>query len=315
VRQAWQCRGCKGPPLPEKWEGCCPNCHRPYRPVPIRVAENEVDGAEIEPMQDGRPISPAAAAVHAKQSGAMSKTATGLAGFDWILGGGIMRAKAISLCGPEGCGKTSLLARLALACERSRIRMLLLSSEQTPEDLVVQFERYGKLPQKYVSLVHQKDHEKIKRLLEDERPDIFALDSIHDVEGVTDEDGFSMASGGQRAVHTVAKDIRDLSRDLGTFSILVCHMNSDGTIKGGTSLRHEVDGTLMLDRPPEKKNRRRVLRFNKYRFAPPNRRALFLMLDDDFKDCGPLPDDEEPREPPPAKPGLRLVDDDFNKGA
>jgi hypothetical protein len=34
---AFQCRWCKGPPLPQPWEGACPNCLGFYRPIQIYV--------------------------------------------------------------------------------------------------------------------------------------------------------------------------------------------------------------------------------------------------------------------------------------
>jgi DNA repair protein RadA/Sms len=263
-------------------------------------------------LEDGKPISPAAALVIAKQSGAMERTPTGLTGFDYILGGGYMRAKAVSFCGPEGAGKTSFLARLAISLEQRGIRFLLQSSEQSPEDLVTQFQRYGRVPRKFVSLVHETDMDRTIRLLERERPDVYALDSIHDIDGVNAEDGALLASGGNRAVHTIAKEIRKLSRALGTFSLLVCHMNNDGTMKGGTSLRHEVDGTLMVERPSNESDATRILRFRKYRFAPPSRRARFLMLDHDFKDCGPVREPDSKRSASQSrlvhmKPALHLA--------
>lgn len=317
----FHCRGCKGPPTQEKWIGLCPNCNRPYRPIPCRV----VDGKKVEDgdedfaiIEDGEMVSPDMALKLAKQSGAMEKTPTGLEGFDWILGGGLLKGKAVAFCGMEGAGKTSFLFKLAQSCERQKLRMILCSSEQVPEDLAVQFERYGKIPKRYVSLVHRKDCDKILQLLDEERPRIFALDSVHDVEGITDEDGCGLASGGSRAVHRMAAQVRDVSRDAGAFSMLVCHMNVDGTIKGGTSLRHEVDGNLMLERPADENDVQRVLRFKKYRFAPPKRRSRYMALDNDFKDCGPLVDESapEPEPDPPQrseKPNLRLVKKEDDK--
>ena len=116
--------------------------------------------------------------------------------------------------------------------------------------------------------------------------------------GITDEDGYSMASGSDRAVTRVAKEVRRLADELEFLVFLVGHMNNDGSMAGSAHLRHAVDATLTLQYKTDDKDPHRILCFEKKtRFGTPGRRALFVMRKDGLKDLGPYEDDDEAQEP------------------
>lgn len=307
--RAYRCRRCKGKPyLPKKPEGACPYCHGFYRYERADVLEGEVDGAQLPPIKDGEPISMADLMAGKDDDKTDGKRPTGSPGFDHICDGGLPKVGGILVSAMEGLGKTTwLFGLLNLLAEKLQLKTMYISSEQSGKGLRRQFARLGLPPSKRMLVLAEQDAEAIVEAIEDADPDVVAIDSVHDVEGVRDESDYDLSSGGAGAVTRVAKTIRRLSEEMGFFAFLVGHMNNDGTMTGGSHLRHEVDGTLRIDCVTNKKDPRRILSFEKCRFAETvNRSALFLMGKEGMRDCGPLEDDSY--EPPvPTGSGPRGV--------
>lgn len=300
--RAYRCRWCKGPPLPQPPEGACPNCLGFYRYEPCYVAEGDLDGATIPPIKQGEPISAADAIAHArarKEEG--DRIETGLPGVDWVFNGGLPTKGTALFCSPAGTGKTTLAWELGRMLARKKIETLFLSSEQTIEELGAQFERLGAAPAKHFILVSETDQSAILRVIEKSRAQVVFLDSLHEVEGVTDEGGYDLASGGERAVTRIAKEIRRLADDCDFFAFLIGHMKNDGSMSGGAHLRHAVGATLLLEREGDPEGAGRILRFKeKNRFGPIGRKSRFQMTQTGLRDLGPV-QQEVPIETPAGK--------------
>lgn len=306
MREGWVCRGCKGPPLPWPPLGPCPNCKRYLRHEMVRLRDGELDGADIEPMRDGEPMS-ADALMAGEEEKDETKRPSGIAGLDWVFDGGLPRVGTILLAAKEGSGKTTLLWQVGQRLSKQKVPTLFESSEQTLRKLRRQFKRLGPCHGMVVHCAEDKDS--LVRAVEKERPEFVVLDSVHHVTNVTDEGGFDVAAGGERAVTIIAKEFNKLAEDFGCLVVLVGHMNNDGTMAGGSHLRHAVDATLTLTRSDDKRDPKRILEFwGKSRFGDASKRALFVMNDTGLKDYGPLLNEGETADQkPPTKPGLRLV--------
>lgn len=288
---AYRCRRCKGPPLPEPPEGRCPNpeCGGFYRHERIHVREGDVDGAEVQAVKDGEPISAHDLMASLEGDDSVKKRVTGMTGLDWVFDGGLPMFGAILLCAREGTGKTTLLYELFRKLAAMKVDTLYISTEQSLKDLGRQFSRCGPAPAKHMTMHSEIDRDAIIRCIEKQNPQVVAIDSLHDIENVTDESGFSMASGQPSAVTRVAKEIRRLTAELQFLAFLVGHMNNDGTMAGGSHLRHALDASLVLERSDNKKDPRRILQFQgKSRFGTLGRKALFLMGEAGLTDKGPL---------------------------
>lgn len=97
--RAYQCRGCKGPPLPKPWPGeRCPNCRRFFNWKEV----NDTSGTEIVEPVDGEVIS-FQDAVDTRVE--VPKIETGIAGIDHVLCGGLPPGALILLTGDPGAGK------------------------------------------------------------------------------------------------------------------------------------------------------------------------------------------------------------------
>lgn len=293
--RAYRCRRCHGTPVPQPPEdGKCEHCGGFYRHEVTHVRDGEVDGAEIQPMKEGEPISAADLLANLEDDETMQKRQTGMAGLDWVFDGGLPYFGAILLCAKAGTGKSTFLWEMLRWLAKKKVSTLYISSEQSLKDLGRQFARLGSVPAKYMTVHAETDRDGIISAIEKCEPEILVLDSLHEVEGVTDESGYDMASGGPNAVTRVAKEIRRLSTELEFLAFLVGHMNNDGTMAGGSHLRHAVDATLVLRPGEDEKDPRRILEFEgKTRFGPRGRRGLFMMGEKSMKDCGPLKEEGE----------------------
>lgn len=308
VEYEHRCRGCKKVRVPPI-EGPCPHCRRYLRTTKKRLRNSEE--CEEPELPEG-PVSVGALLADRETPRMWEKRVTGLAGVDHVFFGGLPVVGSVLLCAREGIGKTSWVFDLLMTV---RIRSLFLSTEQSKEDLIRQFSRFGAgriaRASKYMSIESLTDLDDILAVVEDYKPQILAVDSLHDIEGVTDDNDKPLASGREGAVTRAAKLLHRLARRLELFAILVGHMANDGTMMGGAHLRHAVDGVLGLYPMSEREDDpRRLLRFRgKSRFARLGHQALFRMTDDGFRDCGPWvekrKDDNDPS-PGGGRPLRRL---------
>lgn len=310
MRQAFQCRMCKGPPVSAEPLGACKNCSRFARHNSIRIPEDGERSSEF-PMEVIKLNEPVAAdtLMAGEDDESEKPLQTGSAGIDWVFDDRFPRVGTILFAAKEGSGKSTWLWQLLQRLGKKRIikKSLFESSEQSLGGLRRQFKRCGSLPAGM--LVHCDDNKaSLFRAIEKEEPEILVLDSLHHVTGIEDEDGYTMAAGAPRAVAKIAKDINKLAEEIGLLAFLVGHMGNDGVMQGGAGLRHAVDATLGLWRSDDLKDTRRILQFEtKTRFGRPDRRALFMMSETGLKDCGPILDEDDKPKEPPIKPGLRLV--------
>jgi DNA repair protein RadA/Sms len=218
---------------------------------------------------------------------------TGMPGVDWVFDGGLPYFGVILLSAREGSGKSTWLIELLYRLTKNGLSVLYNQTEQSDKDIRRQFKRLGK-PPKGMMISTVRDKDKIIDLLHKHKPDVFALDSINHVLNVCDSSGYDLAPGSPRAITQIAREFKDACDELEVLSFLVAHMTNDGTITGGSNLRHTVDAVLALDRPDDETDPKRYLRFrSKTRFGELGRRALFVMGKDGLKDHGPL-DDAKP---------------------
>lgn len=282
------CRVCKTvrpPPI----EGPCPTCGGYVRCVPKRRR----GGMDEDDMPQGpMPV----AALLDQDPKATKRRPTGLHGVDHVFGGGLPDTGTVLFCAREGTGKTSLLVEV---CLHLRIRSLLLSTEQSKQELIDQFARFGAeriRASKHMFVESATEMDDILDIIEEVRPKVLALDSLHDIEGVSDDNGNPLTGSGERAVTRAAKVLCRLAREQKFFAFLVGHMTNEGTMMGGAHLRHAVGSVLGLYRFKEDvdSDPRRILRFQgKTRYGPLGRQALFRMTDKGFTDEGPILSDED----------------------
>ena len=207
------------------------------------------------------------------------------------LGGGIL------FTAPAGCGKSTLMQELGRSLAERDIKCLYCSSEQTLPELGQQFAWLGppgKKCARHFLLLHETDRDEIVYQIEKSRARVAVVDSLHAVENVTDDDGVPLSAGHPNAVARVAIDLKRVAAEREMTIFCIGHMKEDGTIAGGTRVRHVLDATLVLRPGSGERDPRRILEFEgKSRFGPRGRRALFMMTESGLEDRGPLLEDEK----------------------
>lgn len=304
---AWRCKACKGPPIPgnsreKPYVGPCPHCGRSRDAERVSVSEDEVQGALIQPIREGEVISLADAIAQAEIDPTLQAIATGSPGLDWVLGGGIPVGIGLLISSPPGAGKTTLLVEAFRSIAKRRTKVLYGSTEETERQLGRRFSRLqGVMPPKLRILCTQ-DIDEIEQAILDERPKVAAIDSIHKISGVTDDNGFAYSMGSHTSMTIAANRLRKLASELDMSIFCVAHVDKSGNIAGSNTVQHDLDLTLYLNGKQEMRDGRsvivgveRTLRCDgKNRYAEAGRCARFQMLADGFKDCGPWVSDVPP---------------------
>ena len=267
-----------------KWAGRCPQCG----------AWNSL----VEDVEEvGRPSSPAnplaTAAIAAGpadlplpiaevDSTEATPRPTGLDELDRVLGGGFVPGSVTLLGGEPGIGKSTLLLQALAGLSRSGggARGLLVTAEESKQQVRLRAERLGALPLG-LWLVAETSLAGIIEALDQVKPHYLVVDSIQTV--MDPELGSLPGSVAQvrGCAHRLVQEAK--RREMAT--ILVGHVNKEGSLAGPRVLEHLVDTVLSFE--GERHHALRLLRAVKHRFGPTGELGLFEMEDEGLK---PLPD-------------------------
>src|SRR5438309_9217062 len=77
------------------------------------------------------------------QGGTVQRWKTGLAEFDFVLGGGVVPGSVILVGGEPGIGKSTLLLQCAARLESAGVPTLYVSGEESPEQIRLRADRLG----------------------------------------------------------------------------------------------------------------------------------------------------------------------------
>ena len=109
--------------------------------------------------------------------------------------------------------------------------------------------------------------------MEDEKPDIMIIDSIH---ALTSND-LDSPLGSISHLKTSSQTLSEYCKKNSVILVLICHITKDGTIAGPKTLEHLVDTVLYFDQIES--DELRILRTTKNRFGPTNEIGIFKMTE------------------------------------
>lgn len=195
---------------------------------------------------------------------------TGIAEFDFVLGGGIVPGSMILIGGEPGIGKSTLLLQVAAQLEISGRPTLYVSGEESPLQVKLRADRLSSNAAE-VALLGETLLETIIATAAATEPSVLVVDSIQTV-FTADLDG---APGSVGQVRECAARLMRFAKETGITVFVVGHVTREGGIAGPKTLEHIVDTVLyfegdgMLDH--------RVLRAIKNRFGSVDEIGVFRM--------------------------------------
>lgn len=266
----WQyrCRLC-GWRQNNDWLGPCSSCGR--RCNTKRVAPDaSVDGPaafvenEVMTFQDA-----------VKFADEVTHIESGLEGFDYVLGGGLVQNKGqlVLLTGDPGSGKSTLLIQAFQALAKRRESVLYVSGEETFDQLGGRAKLLGDFHpgMRLVCGDGQIELRVVLDRVEEVKPQFVAIDSVQSI--FVDDD---YATGSATSIKIVLRQLLKFAKEEKISVVIIGHVNQEGGISGPRTLEHMVDTAVHLE--GNGIDPRRTLRCDrKNRFGPAPRKSQWLM--------------------------------------
>src|SRR4051794_9579664 len=197
---------------------------------------------------------------------------TGIGEFDRVLGGGLVPGSVTLLGGEPGVGKSTLLLQALTAVAARGGRALLVSAEESKQQVRLRAERLGPLADG-LWLVAETSLANIVAAADRVKPDLLVVDSI---QTVADPELGSLP-GSVAQVRGCAHRLVQEAKQRGMATVLVGHVTKEGSLAGPRVLEHLVDTVLTFD--GERHHALRLLRAVKHRFGSTGELGLFEMGD------------------------------------
>ncbi|HEY8176475.1 MAG TPA: DNA repair protein RadA, partial [Gemmatimonadaceae bacterium] len=269
ARTVYRCSECGAEHA--KWAGRCDTCGEWNTLVEELSGKREAGSGKREAHRRGGPVTetPKLRDVAGSES---PRWKTGLAEFDFALGGGIVPGSMILVGGEPGIGKSTLLLQVAARLQQSGRRALYASGEESPLQVRLRADRLDETAGD-VELLTETNLEIVLGTASARRPDVLIVDSIQtlytaDLEG---------APGNVGQVRECAARLMRFAKDSGTTVFVVGHVTKGGGIAGPKTLEHIVDTVLYFE--GESTLDHRILRATKNRFGSVDEIGVFRMTE------------------------------------
>ncbi|MEE9317012.1 MAG: DNA repair protein RadA [Rhodospirillales bacterium] len=197
---------------------------------------------------------------------------TGIAEFDRVTGGGMVRGSALLVGGDPGIGKSTLMLQVAAALSKT-LNPAYISGEESIDQLRLRADRLGVADADVALATATSVRDIVASLGDAGGPDLVVIDSIQTMF----VDNLESAPGTVAQVRTSAQELIRLAKRRGFALILVGHVTKDGQIAGPRILEHMVDTVLYFE--GERSHQFRILRAVKNRYGPTDEIGVFEMTD------------------------------------
>ncbi|HET9135956.1 MAG TPA: DNA repair protein RadA [Candidatus Kapabacteria bacterium] len=250
-----------------RWIGKCPECGswNSFVEESITAAPTEstkAKGARAQ-LGTGKPIK-----LSDVSTAEEDRILTGIAEFDRVLGGGIMRGSLVLIGGDPGIGKSTLLLQLARSL--LTIKTLYVSGEESPRQLKSRAERLS-MKNELLYVHAETNIEQIIEQAGELDPDVLIIDSIQTMYRPM----LDSAPGSVAQIRECTALLLQYAKSTNTPVFIVGHVTKDGVIAGPKVLEHIVDTVLQFE--GERTHAYRILRAAKNRYGSTNEIGVFSM--------------------------------------
>jgi DNA repair protein RadA/Sms len=265
-RTVYRCSEC-GAEHP-KWGGRCDACGEWNTLVeePVAAARGRTRGGRAQPTAPG-PEPVRLADIRGER---LVRWRTGIAEFDYVLGGGIVPGSLVLVGGEPGIGKSTLLLQCAARLEAAGISTLYVSGEESVDQVRLRAERIDE-DAGPVRLLPEVRVESILGRAGGGVTQVVFVDSIQ----TTYTDELDGAPGNVGQVRECAARLQRFAKETGAAVVLVGHVTRGGVIAGPKTLEHIVDTVLYFEDGAGSEFR--VLRAVKNRFGSVDEVGIFEM--------------------------------------
>ncbi len=222
-----------------------------FGPGAAAGADRAVSIADVDPAQSG-PVP------------------TGLAELDRVLGGGLVPGSVTLLGGEPGVGKSTLLLQVLSARALTGAPVLLVSAEESAQQVRRRAERLGPLPAGLM-ILDSADLSALPDAVRDTDPALVVVDSIQAVA----DPAVSGVPGSVGQVRACTDLVVHLAKSRRVAFVLVGHVTKEGALAGPRTLEHLVDTVLGVE--GDRHHALRTVHATKHRFGPTGELGLFEM--------------------------------------
>lgn len=273
TRTVYRCTDC-GADQP-KWAGRCDACGEWNSLVEEAVAPKTVASASERRAAGSGGLLAGGHVVATRplrevQGSEERRLRSGIAEFDFVLGGGIVPGSMVLVGGEPGIGKSTLLLQVAARVHESGNGVLYVSGEESPLQVKLRADRLGGTAGD-VRLLNETLLETILATAAAATPAVVIVDSIQTV-FTADLEG---APGNVGQVRETAARLMRFAKESGTAVLVVGHVTKGGGIAGPKTLEHIVDTVLYFE--GESTLDHRLLRATKNRFGSVDEIGVFRM--------------------------------------
>ena len=250
-----------------KWMGQCPSCSSWNSFVEAEKVDNTINTS--------LGINTSSEVLEAKSLSDIDEVkeeriATGIAEFDNLLGGGIVKGSLSLIGGAPGIGKSTLLLQIVKNLGDNGVDVLYVSGEESLNQIKLRSNRIGKFKDN-VKFISNTNMDSILSTVLKTKPQVLIIDSIQTM-ALNLEDKIP---GSITQVRACTQGIFRVCKEINTSAFIVGHITKEGTVAGPKLLEHIVDVVLYFE--DDQMKNLRILRCNKNRFGSLDTLAVFEM--------------------------------------
>ena len=249
-----------------RWQGKCVGCGEWNTLVEEGVAAPSPGGGRAP--RKGRLIKLEALAGDTLEA---PRLPSGVAEFDRVTGGGLVRGSVLLMAGDPGIGKSTILIQVAAALANAGHRTVYISGEEAVAQVRLRAERLGVGGAAVELAAETSVEDVIATLSEGKVPRLVVINSIQTMWS----NAIESAPGTVTQVRGSAQALIRFAKRSGAALILVGHVTKDGQIAGPRVVEHMVDAVLSFE--GEGSHQFRILRTVKNRFGPTDEIGVFEM--------------------------------------